>query len=66
MIKSFLLLHTAVLSHDPVTDQDGISQEESAQTETLHLKFFLTQEPPTNRHSGNSLVLGNIRCFPKL
>lgn len=53
MIKSFLLLHTAVLSHDPVTDQDGISQEESAQTETLHLKFFLTQEPPTNRHSGN-------------
>lgn len=42
----FLLPHTAVLSHDPATDREGISQAWAPQTETLHPKFFLTDQPP--------------------
>lgn len=59
-----------MLSHDPVTDQDGISQAGECSTKTLPLKFFLTNEPPINRLVINQpkyslIIWGNIRYFSK-
>lgn len=66
-----------MLSHDPLTAQDRISQTGGRLAKTLHLKFFLTNEPPTEPGwqltSANAIILPgkpqtlNLRSlFPKL